>query len=301
MEAENAVTRALQLYPDLKEVKLFEAYRYFYHTSMSEADLNAAVELRKGYVRKIGSQRFRIGHNWEAVAEWFIDKYTSGAEFVSQQHRTSGIDPRRITLRLIKSVNGRRNAAEVDRVWTVTPGVFAPPVTYVLSCKWGLVRKEDLDDFLEVLKWSKEFGVDTSNGRQIKQGVMGVFAGGAFNPKEHVKLKDGMTISLPAYAQRTNIQLLKAPDFNSRLKERECPATVTVQKVCKVARDEKEVRQMLDQIWKDPTSAGQVLAASEARNQDLYEFEKSLEAKSSVPIVELDLSGSEVSVGNPRA
>lgn len=63
-------------------------------------------------------------------------------------------------------------------MWEVTPGVFAPPITYVLSCKWGLVNKEHVDDFLEVLRWSKEFGVDTPDGRRIKQGVYGVFAGG---------------------------------------------------------------------------------------------------------------------------
>jgi hypothetical protein len=29
----------------------------------------------------------RIGHNWEAGVEWFIDKFTEGAEFVKQNHR----------------------------------------------------------------------------------------------------------------------------------------------------------------------------------------------------------------------
>jgi len=64
-------------------------------------------------------------------------------------------------LHLIKSVGGRRRAAEVDRVWEVPPSIFAPPITYVLSCKWGVVTKHHIDDFLEVLRWSKEFGVDT--------------------------------------------------------------------------------------------------------------------------------------------
>jgi hypothetical protein len=286
-EAENAVARSLQLYPDLKEVKLFDAYRYFYHASMPEADLNAAVELKKGYARKIGSQRFRVGHNWEAVTEWFIDKFTTGADFLSQQHRTAAIDPRRITLRLIKSVNGRRGAAEVDRVWTVTPGVFAPPVTYVLSCKWSLVHKEDVDDFLEVLKWSKEFGVDTPNGRQVKQGVMGVFAAGAFNPREHVKIKDGTTVALPIYAARINIQLLKASDFNTKLRLRECAPALSVQKICRIAKNEKEVRQILDLIWKDPTSSEGVLRQAEGRNQDLYQFEKSLEMVTPSPVPEI--------------
>jgi hypothetical protein len=29
-----------------------------------------------------------------------------------------------------------------------------------------------MDDFLEVLRWSKVFGVDTPEGREIKQGVV---------------------------------------------------------------------------------------------------------------------------------
>jgi hypothetical protein len=102
--------------------------------------------------------------------------FTAGARFWTQQHRKGGMDPRRITLHLLKGVGGRRNAAEVDRVWEVNPGVFAPPITYVLSCKWGLVSKRHVDDFLEVLRWSKDFGVDTPDGREIKQGVVGVFA-----------------------------------------------------------------------------------------------------------------------------
>jgi len=295
-EAEKAVSRAMDLYPDLKEVKLFDAYRYFYNGTMSNLDLNAAIELKKRYARKIGSQRFRVGHNWEAVAEWFIDKFTTGAEFQSQQHRTSAIDPRRITIRLLKSVNGRRGAAEVDRVWTVTPGVFTPPMTFVLSCKWSVVHKDDVDDFLEVLRWSKEFGVDTPNGRQIKPGVMGVFAAGVFNPREHVKIKDGTPITLPAYAERMNIQLYKASDFNTKLRERECDTSLSVQRICRVAKDEKEVRQILDLIWKEPTTSQTVLRQAEDRNRDLYQFEKSLEAvqPSSSTTPEIDSSASPI-------
>jgi hypothetical protein len=41
-------------------------------------------------------------------------------------------------------------------------------------------------DFLEVLRWSSDFGVDTPSGREMKQGVVGVFAASAFNPHENV-------------------------------------------------------------------------------------------------------------------
>ena len=138
-QAEHAISRALQLYPDLKEVKLFSAYRYYYHTSLSGEELEAALEMKKNYIRKVKGRANRIGHNWEAIVEWFIDRFTTGARFWTQRHREKGMDPKRITLHLIKSVGGRRRSAEVDRVWEVTPSIFAPPITYVLSCKWGLV------------------------------------------------------------------------------------------------------------------------------------------------------------------
>ena len=57
-----------------------------------------------------------------------------------------------------------------------------------------------------------EFGVDTSQGRSIKNGVIGILAAGAFNPRESVKLQ-GETISLAQYAARMNIQLLRAADL----------------------------------------------------------------------------------------
>jgi hypothetical protein len=151
-EAEGAIARALQLYPDLKMVKLFNAYNYYYHTSLAEEDLKVAIAFKQNYVRSMKGRQNRIGHNWEACVEWFIDKYTTGAVFQTQNHRTSVMDPRRITLHLMKSVGGRRQNAEVDRVWSVTPSIFAQPITYVLECKWGLVRKHEVDDFLEVLR-----------------------------------------------------------------------------------------------------------------------------------------------------
>src|SRR5690606_30003711 len=192
VEAESAIMRATQLYPSIKEIKLFDAYRYYYHESMNPEVLNASLEMAKNYIRISKGRANRIGHNWEACVEWFIDKFTVGAEFRTQNHRQNGkvngrMDPRRITLHLIKSVGDRRQSAEVDRVWTVTPSVFAKPVTYVLECKWGIVSRRDLDDFFNVLKWSTDFGVDTPEGRQVKNGVVGVFAGGAFEDI-HVKV-----------------------------------------------------------------------------------------------------------------
>lgn len=270
------MSRALQLYPDIREVKLFNNYRYYHHVSMAEEDIKAAIIMKENYIRMTKGRDNRIGHNWEAVAEWFIDEFTTGAKFWTQNHRIGGMDPRRVTIHLLKGVGGRRTNAEVDRVWEVTPGVFAPPITYVLSCKWGLVRKRDVDDFFDVLRWSKEFGVDTPDGRQVKQGVLGVFAASAFNPYENVRLKDESTISLASYTARMNIQLLKGADFNEKLQEKGCNKKVTVQKICKIGRNEEEVRQILDAIWKNPEKSEEILVEALQRNKEVYEFEKML-------------------------
>lgn len=125
-----------------------------------------------------------------------------------------------------------------------------------------------------MLRWSKEFGVDTPEGRQVRQGVMGVFAASAFNPHEHVKLKDETIISLASYAARMNIQLLKAADFNEKLRQRGISKNVTVQKICKIARNEDEVREILDAVWKKPEKAEEIVAEVLEKNKDVYEFEK---------------------------
>jgi len=275
-EANQAIARALQLYPDLKEVKIFNHWRYYYHASLSQEDLKATLAMQENYVRMTRGRSNRVGHNWEACVEWFIDTSTRGAEFQTQEHRTRGMDPRRITIHLIKPVGDRRQNAEVDRIWAVTPGVFAQPITYVLECKWGLVKKRDVDDFLEILRWSKEFGVDTESGRVVKQGVVGIFAGGAFNPHDKIRIQ-GEEINLPTYAARHNLQLLHASDFNQRLHERGIPKEVTVQKICRGARDEDEVREVLAKVWEKPRNAEGIVTALAEKNQDIYQLEKTME------------------------
>ena len=93
--------------------------------------------------------------------------------------------------------------------------------------------------------------------RAIKQGV-GVFAASAFNPIERVKFKDDTGICLPEYAFKMNIQLLKASDLNKKLRERGC-MKVTVQRVCLIARGEKEVKTILDEIWKNPNKDEEII------------------------------------------
>lgn len=136
-----------------------------------------------------------------------------------------------------------------------------------------------MDDFLDVLRWSKDFGADTPKGRQVKQGALGIFAASAFKPNDNIKLKDGTEISLATYAARMNIQLLKASDFNEKPHERGVPTDVTVQRVCRIARNEKEVRELLENIWENTAESDKILNIMANKNRDVYDFEKVLDTK----------------------
>lgn len=272
-----ALDRAMQLYKDeIKELKIFN-FPYVYHSSLSEEDLRIAIEDKKDYIRRVKGKDNRIGHNWEACVEFFVDKLTKGAEFLEQAHR-SRMDKRRITFKLLKPIGERKLFAEVDRVWTICPSPISQPIKYVLECKWGLVRKRDLEGFLNVLKWSYDFGVDTPEGRTIKQGVIGMFAGTAFNPEERVSIGND-SLSLAQYAARMNIQLLKAADLNETLRQRGVDKYVTVQKICKGARNEAEVRDALAEVWNNPTISKELLDQLANKNAAVFEFEKALEQK----------------------
>ena len=47
-----------------------------------------------------------------------------------------------------------------------------------------------IDDFFDVLRWSKEFGVDTPDDRQIKKSITEGLAYSSFDLKESVSLKN---------------------------------------------------------------------------------------------------------------
>jgi hypothetical protein len=113
--------------------------------------------------------------------------------------------------------------------------------------------------------------------RSIKQGVVGVFAGSAFNPKENVKLKDETVISLATYAARINIQLLKGADFNQKIHEKGISKNITIQGICRIAKNEKEVREILTKIWENPEKSPEILSNVAGKNKEVYEFEKILE------------------------
>jgi hypothetical protein len=183
-----------------------------------------------------------------------------------------------ITLKLLKPIGDRKQFAEVDRVWMVRPSPISQSITYVLECKWGLIRRKDLEGFLNVIKWSYDFGVDTPEGRTIKQGIIGIFAGTAFNPEEKITIGNEH-LSLAQYAARMNIQLPKAADLNEMLRQRGVEKDVTVQKICTRARNETEIRNTLTEVWSNPTTSKELLDQLANKNTALFEFERALEQK----------------------
>ena len=132
---------------------------------------------------------------------------------------------------------------------------------------------------LNVLKWSRDFGVDSQHGRMINQGVIGIFAGTAFNPKDKVKV-GAEVLSVAQYAARMSIQLLKASDLNEMLHKRGVHKSVTVQKICTRARNEGEIREILGKIWNEPKDARELINQLVSKNASVFEFERGLETVS---------------------
>ena len=137
------------------------------------------------------------------------------------------------------------------------------------------MTKKTLDDFIDVLRWSTRFGADTESGRDLKKSVIPVFGAGAFNPKGRVLINE-REYTLAQYAKMLNIKLLRPSDFNKQLRERGVDKKVTVQKISKACRDERNIREMLDNVWMKPERAPEILNEFIAANQDVFEFEYSL-------------------------
>ena len=76
-----------------------------------------------------------------------------------------------------------------------------------------------------------------------------------------------------------------AADLNRMLREKGCPREATVQKVCRAARDEAQVRETLGSFWERSKEATEVLGRLRRDNEDLYRFEEKLEAKENKPRV----------------
>jgi hypothetical protein len=133
-----------------------------------------------------------------------------------------------------------------------------------------------LDEFLSILRFSTDFGVDTPDGRQIRNGVVGVFAAGTFDPRERIRLKDGNALTLSQYAARCNIQLIRTADLNEKLGQRGVEREVTVQRICRTCKGEEEVKEVLDEIWDSPENATSVLSRVAMKNRGIFDLEHKL-------------------------
>jgi len=87
-------------------------------------------------------------------------------------------------------------------------------------------------------------------------------------------------MSLASYANRLNISLMKAADFNEKLREHSCKPNVTIQRICNASRNEMEVRETLEAIWRKPDEVEKILTDVVERNESLYHFERMLEEPS---------------------
>lgn len=121
---------------------------------------------------------------------------------------------------------------------------------------------------------SRKQARDTKHRMTVKQATLYQLLGVKSLFKESVKLRDGSVITLAQCAARLNIQLLKTSVLNQKLQERRINKYAAVQKIYRAARDEKEVRSLLDEIWAKPESARDVLSEAISKNSDVYSREE---------------------------
>ena len=73
-----------------------------------------------------------------------------------------------------------------------------------------------------------------------------------------------------------NIQLLKAADFNQKFRDRGIPKSVTVQKICRISKNESEVREIIEASWNSSETADSILSKAIQKNNEVYKFEQML-------------------------
>ncbi|MGQ4834425.1 MAG: hypothetical protein ACP6IS_11105 [Candidatus Asgardarchaeia archaeon] len=255
-----AIKRARQIYKGIRRISVSSYTAYYIENVLENVD--SAVKEAERWFSKMKSEQVIYSHNWEAAVEWFILKKQPQLKPREQRHRRKRMDPRRYTSYDII----RRARQEFDRVFDEER--FTGSLIHVLECKSTMVTKKDLDTFIEKLKNSVDFGADTPSGRVIKANVVPIFAAQFFNPRETITIGNEV-INLPTYANRLNIRLITAAELNQILREHGVDKYVTVQKICKYAANEKEVRQVLDKIWANPQNARKILRELvERRNKE---------------------------------
>jgi hypothetical protein len=140
-----------------------------------------------------------------------------------------------------------------------------------------LIRRDDVEDFLDIARFSKEFGADDRHGRVIRNGVVLWMAGAAIDNKASILVgNDYLTVA--SFASRLGIKFIPASQINEQLQRRGWEKA-SVKAICRVAKDAHEAMETLDQIWGHPEKAKEILAKYAEQNKSILEQERMLEAR----------------------
>jgi hypothetical protein len=105
----------------------------------------------------------------------------------------------------------RKKSAEIDGVWESREAALLcnnEEVTNLLEVKFNLVRRDDVEDFLDIARFSKEFGADDRHGRVIRNGVVLWMAGAAIDNKASILVgNDYLTVA--SFASRLGIKFIR--------------------------------------------------------------------------------------------
>jgi hypothetical protein len=285
-QLELALKKTLEFYASIKRVSIFGdeqgnyGYPHYYNENiLSHDDLEAAVKAKQQYLMKVKSSDERKGHALEGVVWWSLEKFRR-ARFLTQKHRTAGMHPNRHTLHLIKPVRRRKRAAEIDGIWEARESALLcenERVTNVLEVKFNLIRREDVEDFLDVIRFSKELGADDRHGRVVKNGIVLWMAGAAIDSRASI-LVGNEYLTVASYAGRLGIKFIPIAAINRQLQQKGWEKA-SVKVICRVAKDAYEAMEMLDQICAHPKKAKDILAKYADQNKSILEQERMLELR----------------------
>ena len=289
-ELEVTLLRLLEYYPSVKKIAVFGdehgdyGYPHFYNSDViGQVDVEAAVRAKERFIMKIKKSDERKGHALEGVSWWALQK-TQHVKFERQQHRFEGMHPNRHTLHLTQPVRGRKRNAEIDGYWRSRSGQGELHqlssnewIDNVLEVKFDLIGRNVLEEFRDVLKSSSEFGVDTQDGREIKNGVVLWMIGAAIDNKAHIRIGNEY-LNIAVYAGRLGIKFIPISQINQLLRNHGW-TKASVQAICRIAKDANEAMIIMDEVWKYPKSAEKVLDRYREQNKFILEQERLLEER----------------------
>lgn len=171
---------------------------------------------------KVKTSDERKGHALEGIVWWSLRKF-EGARFVPQQHpNNEGMHPYRRTVYLTKPVGRRKRCAEIDGVWESTESALLHKdrnITNLLEVKYTLIRKDDVKDFVDIARFSKEYGASDRETRVVKNGVIVWMAGEAMDNNASI-LIGSEYLTVASYVRRLGIKFVPMSTLNCRFSER---------------------------------------------------------------------------------